>query len=90
MARMLPVGQAWVKSWVKRSKFFSLQPEHVLHVVEAGRLAGEEECAFRARVSFCRAGIHATCTAAPRIRSRSAAITSTRASSPGVMVNWGA
>ena len=48
-----------------------------------------ELCVFRARVSFCSAGIHGTCTAAPWMRSRKAAMLSTRASSAGVMVNCG-
>ena len=48
-----------------------------------------QHCALRARVSFCKAGIQGTCTVAAAICSRKAAISSTRVSNLGVMVNWG-
>ncbi len=46
-----------------------------------------EQWVLRVRVSFCSAGIQGTCTVAARMRSRRAAICSTRASNAGVMVN---
>ena len=48
-----------------------------------------EEWVLRVRVSFCKAGIHGTSTVAARMRSRTAAICSTRASNAVVMVNCG-
>ena len=64
------------------------------HTWQAGRFElpsiAVEECALRVRASFCNAGIHATATAASRIRIRRAAIASTRASNGAVMVKCGA
>ena len=48
-----------------------------------------DECALRARVSFWSAGTHGTWTAADRIFSRNAAISSMRDSNAGVTVNCG-
>ena len=48
-----------------------------------------EEWVLRVRVSFCNAGIHGTSTVAARMRSRSAAICSTRFNSTGVTMNCG-
>ena len=48
-----------------------------------------ELCVLRARVSFWSAGIQATCTVALWIRSRSAAMLSTRFNKTGVMLKNG-
>ena len=45
-----------------------------------------EEWALRMRVSFCKAGIHDTCTAAAKMRSRNAATCSTLERRSGVIV----
>ena len=48
-----------------------------------------ELCVLRARVSFCSTGIHGTCTVAFWMRSRNAAMLSTRVSKAAVMVKCG-